>query len=522
MTSRRYPAVVRPLHALFVALSALALGCGQSGFELSIDLKTDLVPGREMVGVRYELRQGEGYISGDEVLTLGGRDYFEGVRIADVNGLDAGDYLLRVAALGADGSTLQAQTIRVTIREDYGLTALLARECNGTVCAPDEVCFGGACVDDACTPETPEFCGDLCASDADCSGGTTSPCSMMLCLDGACLTRLDDESCEAGAVCTLDGCEGSMPDAGPDGGPDAGPDVLVPVDTGPLLCDPVDCDDDNLCTDDTCDEGFCRHDPNGVSCDDGFFCNGADTCGEGSCSMHEGSPCAMFCNEATGLCEACMNDLDCGAPTVSTFGSCDYDSTCDRSAQRTRTRSTPSCVGGACTVEEQEESEACSRDTTGTRCGATTRTPYGECFFSPCATNGLRMRRRDERLCDGVGSCEVVAFSESEGCVRASQEHAVCGTPNDRCCGGSCINITTNTSNCGGCGLTCEAGESCGSRGGLPSCTCTSGFHGECSAATGSCSNSTRICSCDPAFGGSCPAPMNCYVMGGGADICTY
>jgi hypothetical protein len=53
-----------------------------------------------------------------------------------------------------------------------------------------------------------------------------------------------------------------------------------------------DCDDQNGCTDDTCDQGACVFTNNADPCDDGLFCNGADTCAGGTCSVHVGNPCA--------------------------------------------------------------------------------------------------------------------------------------------------------------------------------------------------------------------------------------
>ena len=44
----------------------------------------------------------------------------------------------------------------------------------------------------------------------------------------------------------------------------------------------------------------------GVTCDDGVFCNGADTCQDGACGTHAGDPCASneTCNETTDECVA--------------------------------------------------------------------------------------------------------------------------------------------------------------------------------------------------------------------------
>ena len=54
------------------------------------------------------------------------------------------------------------------------------------------------------------------------------------------------------------------------------------------------------CTD--CSDPACE----GKPCDDGLFCNGADTCHDGTCSTHAGTPCGegKVCNEQTKECAA--------------------------------------------------------------------------------------------------------------------------------------------------------------------------------------------------------------------------
>jgi len=68
-----------------------------------------------------------------------------------------------------------------------------------------------------------------------------------------------------------------------------------------------------VCVDDDLGGSHCMtHPVTGVSCDDGVFCNGTDTCDStGSCSVHKGDPCpgadgdgncAESCNEAGNSC----------------------------------------------------------------------------------------------------------------------------------------------------------------------------------------------------------------------------
>ena len=84
----------------------------------------------------------------------------------------------------------------------------------------------------------------------------------------------------------------------------------------PNCCDSAsDCDDLTACTDDSCDETHhCQHTNNIAACDDGLFCNGADSCAGGYCA-HAGNPCPgdQRCDEATDTCVECLVDGDCAS-----------------------------------------------------------------------------------------------------------------------------------------------------------------------------------------------------------------
>ncbi len=85
-----------------------------------------------------------------------------------------------------------------------------------------------------------------------------------------------------------------------------------------------DCfDDGNPCTDEVCnsaesglgDSSGCSHDANTLSCDDGLFCNGADTCSAGSC-RHEGNPCTLCTESCDESGESCQPAGDAEACTA--------------------------------------------------------------------------------------------------------------------------------------------------------------------------------------------------------------
>lgn len=102
------------------------------------------------------------------------------------------------------------------------------------------------------------------------------------------------------------------------------------------------CDDGDPCTDDIVTPGTCSctHVPaaDGTSCDDGTFCNGADTCESGACTVHPGDPCSggsecnATCNEANDNCFAPQNTgcTDDGNPC--TADQCNGNGTCAHAA----------------------------------------------------------------------------------------------------------------------------------------------------------------------------------------------
>ncbi len=92
-----------------------------------------------------------------------------------------------------------------------------------------------------------------------------------------------------------------------------------------------DCDDSNLTNGDCC-SALCQFEIGG--CNDGVFCNGADTCSAGTCSGHAGDPCtsggvcADACNEAADDCfdlaaTPCPDDGSaCTADACDGLGTC--------------------------------------------------------------------------------------------------------------------------------------------------------------------------------------------------------
>ncbi|MEO6026085.1 MAG: hypothetical protein ABIR79_04390 [Candidatus Binatia bacterium] len=224
------------------------------------------------------------------------------------------------------------------------------------------------------------------------------------------------------------------------------------------------CADGNDCTTtDHCDQvGQCigSFEPNGESCDDGVFCNGADTCQTGECAGHAGDPCAgntncvATCDEGANQCTStpfvpCTDD-----------GNACTDDVCDGGAVCTH----PALPGGtvcraqatACDVAEQcgGGGAPCPADTfipNGTSCGDQCTTG-GTCQSGQCA-GGSPLVCDDDDVCNGLETCDSLT-----GCVL--------GQPLDCSDGNGCTSDVCAP--IGGCsnpvvpdGSGCDDGERC-------------------------------------------------------------
>jgi hypothetical protein len=147
----------------------------------------------------------------------------------------------------------------------------MATSCGVGACAStgSTSCVGGMVVD-SCTPGTPAADDSVCnGSDDDCNGQTDEdfvPSCMgttaSTCVGGTVVTTecADADVCNGMETCSAGVCSPGTP---------------------------VDTDDGDPCTDDSCDPmtGIVSHTPvpEGTSCSDGAVCNGEETC-QGSCT----------------------------------------------------------------------------------------------------------------------------------------------------------------------------------------------------------------------------------------------
>jgi hypothetical protein len=262
------------------------------------------------------------------------------------------------------------------------------------------------------------------------------------------------------------------------------------------------CNDGNGCTDDLCDElGRCANLPNAAPCDDGLFCNGADTCAAGTCSVHTGDPClggsecADACNESADTCNdpagtACSDDGNiCTDDVCDGTGSCSHPSNTAPCGDGLFCNGADVCTGGVCT----HAGDPCAG---GAECADScdeTADTCNDAAGTSCTDDGNVCT---DDVCDGAGTC--VHPSNTAPC---DDDGNVC--TDDVCAEGACSH-PSNTA-------PCNDGKFC------------NGDADTCSA--GACSGSERPCgdlSCDEATDQckeTCEADADCEAFGDACNV---
>ncbi len=178
---------------------------------------------------------------------------------------------------------------------------------------------GNSCTDDSCDPDkgcvhtaNQAACddGNACTLGDHCTNGWCLPESMLDCDDDnpctddacdptfGCSNTPQDGACDDGDACTLgDTCVDGLCQSG----------------------EAAKCDDNNLCTDDSCNPTLgCIHDTNTVACDDGSACTDGDLCADGVCQP--GDP--VVCDDEN-ICTEDVCDPDLGCVFSANEVSCD-------------------------------------------------------------------------------------------------------------------------------------------------------------------------------------------------------
>jgi hypothetical protein len=327
-----------------------------------------------------------------------------------------------------------------------------------------ETCFQCSGAPSTCSPANGAACSDgvFCNGPDTCLGGTCSQHGGNPCPgpdgDANCAESCDEanDSCTAadanGSTCA-DGlfCNGSDTCGGGtcsahSGDPCPGPD-------GDGNC-AESCDE----TTDTCSGA----DPNGSACSDGLFCNGADSCGGGSCSAHAGNPCPGHnagpncgdsCDEGSDSCTAADSaGTACGDASDT---DCTNPDTCDGGGACNPNHEPPSlqcrAASDLCDVAEScDGNGACPADTVRTS-GSECRASAGECDVVETCDGVAKTCPADGKQADGTpcsADANPCTLDQCDGAAVTCQHPAADdGTPcanglfcdgDEICQGGSC------------------------------------------------------------------------------------
>ncbi len=385
---------------------------------------------------------------------------------------------------------------------------------DGLYCNGADTCSGGACDQHAGDPclggaECANVCDDT-ADSCNVTAGTACTDDGNVCTDdqcdgsGACAHPANTAACDDGLYCNgADTCSGGACDQHVGdpclGGPECNNVCNEAVDNC-ISAAGTACGDssDTACSNpDSCLGGVCQtnDEPSGISCDDGFFCTGIDSCdGVGAC-LSEGDPCVssgMLCDESAGECVTCIADADCDDSLY-----CNGAETC---AGGICIDGADPCPGGIC-EEASGNCVACTDDTDcddGLYCNGLETCSGGTCALSayPCPGEVCNEARDECMLCTQDSDCDDGLFCNGqEMCVVGvclegvpACPGAVCNESGDSCSG------CTQDADCND-GLFCNGQESCDAG------TCLAGTDpcpGQaCNEGNSSCSACAQNADCD-------------------------
>ncbi len=404
----------------------------------------------------------------------------------------------------------------------------------GDPCQPSEICN-----------ETTDTCV-LCQVDADCDDGVG--CTDDACVAGTCVFTTNDGNCDDGLFCNgAETCD-ALADCVPGGDPCQPSEICNETTDTCVLCQvDADCDDGVGCTDDACVAGACAFTPNAGNCDDGLYCNGSETC-DAALDCQAGTPpdcddgvaCTDdWCDEIGDTCLNSAEDSNCddglwcnGAETCDALADCLAGAdpcpgqSCDEVGDQCVTQTCND--NGVC--EAGEDCNNCPSDCftgSGPGCGnGVCETSLGEdCVSCPQDCNGKQDGNPNSRYCCGDGDGISPVGCEDGRCT--ADGNTCSDLPvSPSCCGDGYCEGTEDSYNCEiDCGApsycddgTCDPDEdacNCPQDCGTPpliELDCADGLDDDCDSAT-DCADTD--CAADPACdclprGDPCSADGEC------------
>ncbi len=253
---------------------------------------------------------------------------------------------------------------------------------DGNLCTEGDACLDGECsgeyidCDDendctigSCDQET-GFCTSVSLSDMPCNDQNACT-NNDSCSDGQCLPG-GQVDCDDSNPCTMDTCAAQPKEAGGGckhqaaiGAPcdDVNPCTAADMCTeaGECMGEPIDCTDDNPCTDDLCNPVVgCLNNPmTGQNCEDGDPCSLADKCQDGVCAgsstknCSDGVDCTVDSCHAGGECVHVPDHSACDDGIPCTVESCNVDDGCVSTPDHNKCADGNPCTEDICDLVEQ-------------------------------------------------------------------------------------------------------------------------------------------------------------------------
>ena len=394
--------------------------------------------------------------------------------------------------LGAFACDLDAEVPKCVLVPDTAVVCgPSALPCHGSECLPAT----GECIDVPLIDGAPCDDGELCTEGDTCLSGTCAAGTPKDCTDaiecttdgcdeaGNCTHALADGFCLVAGVCHPAGSVGPCQSCNPEISPTALLDAPVGAEcsdgdacTAGEACTetgqcaggvPLDCDDQDPCTTNTCKDGECVTGPASGLCDDGLYCTTEDTCEAGECvgkplECDDKGPCAtVACDEASD---------DCVVTPAPDGDPCDDANPCTAGDQ---------CALGTClgTPFACDDTLPCTQDACVTGGGCDYTLLSGHCLIDGVCFDAL--------AAGPDGACSVCSPEKATDGWTALEEGAACDdgdacTTGETCTSGACV--PADGSDCddddpctidacqpgGGCthepaeaGASCEAGDVC-------------------------------------------------------------
>jgi len=337
-----------------------------------------------------------------------------------------------------------------------------------------------SCTLDKCLPASgctfpPGIDGTACTDNNACTGGDR-------CLGGNCTPRgpvdCDDENpCSQDSCDTVTGCEHApLGDntACDDGNPCTSDDKCL---AGRCKGVGLNCDDGEICTTDSCDTQSqqCTHTPNTLSCDDGTMCTDNDTCSAGKCvgtpvNCDDGNPCTDDGCDADSGCLHKANTRPCDDGDPCTSGDACADLVCEGTAIVCASDDNP------CTDDRCQPGQGCTYPARTGKCDDGNACTTGDTCQNKVCTGGTPQN------CDDGDVCTDDSCDPAKGCIHKNNS-AICADPYcdtsgnwvapARCSAGLCVAGATTACNDGNVCTTdsCDAGKGCLHAGNTETCS---------------------------------------------------